>query len=216
MQINPPASIDNLGGKGYQLTLLKEICSVPEFFAIRFDSHDEIDNTEIQNEILEKFDADNFSLVSVRSSATVEDSNTASFAGMFETKLSVNRAGLIEAVRKVLASLKDNRVAEYCALNKLQHDSVEMRVVVQKMINSRVSGVCITREKQNSKTLLIEACVGLGEVLVSGLVTPDTYKVDRESLEIVSSTIGFQKLMIVGGTSETPIDRKSTRLNSSH
>jgi pyruvate,water dikinase len=204
MQINPAASIENLGGKGFQLYLLDKFCPVPEFFIVRFDSLNEIDSIAAQNEILNNFDDRAFSTVSVRSSATVEDSKTASFAGIFESKLNVSREGLIDAVRDVLTSLKDVRVAEYCSLNNQRNDLIEMRVVIQKMVNSRVSGVCITRERKDSETLLIEACLGLGEPLVSGLVSPDTYKVDRRTLEVISSTIGFQKVMLLAGNVEIP------------
>jgi pyruvate,water dikinase len=205
MQINPPASIENLGGKGYQLSLLDKICPVPKFFIIRFNSQNEIDDIVVQAEILSHFDNYGFSMVSVRSSATVEDSKMASFAGMFESKLNVNRERLIDAIREVLASLKDSRVVEYCNINNQQHNLIEMRVVVQKMVNSRVSGVCITKEKEDSETLLIEACIGLCEALVSGLVTPDTYKVNRQTFEVTFLSVGFQKVMISPYTSKNPI-----------
>lgn len=73
MIINPKITNDNLGGKGYQLSLLNNICSVPEFFVVSFDSFNEINDSDVQNRILEYYNKMNFDLVSVRSSATVED-----------------------------------------------------------------------------------------------------------------------------------------------
>ncbi len=207
MRINPKVTIENVGGKGYQLSYMKDFCPVPDFFILRFDKNDEIDRAGVQNKILKHFKEQGFNLVSVRSSATLEDSSSASFAGMFETELNVTGETLIPAIKKVLLSVQDLRVKQYCQLNNLDYTAIHMRVIVQKMVQSRVSGVCFTRENRTSNTLLMEACYGLGEALVSGLVTPDTYRVDRDTLTILSKNIGFQKTMVgVNGTQEvTPV-----------
>ena len=196
MHIDPSPTISNLGGKGFQLTLLREVCPVPDFFIVYFDSKDEIENDDVQKQILHTFETHSFHCVSVRSSATMEDSKTASFAGVFESELNVTKNDLIHAIQNVLSSMTNERVIEYCSINKLNFRSIEMRVIVQKMVNSRISGVCITKIRKESDTLLLEACLGLGEALVSGLVTPDTYKVNRTTLTVESETIGFQKVMI--------------------
>ena len=210
MLINPPESIDNLGGKGYQLTLLSRICAVPKFFVIRFDSNTEIDDIGVQNEIFDVLDSHKFSLVSVRSSATVEDSRLASFAGLFKSKLNIKRRELINAIQEVLSSLDDDHVDAYCRLINQQSESIKMRIIVQKMVHSRISGVCLTKDKPGSQTMLIEACLGLGESLVSGMITPDTYMVDRTTLEVVSSNIGLQEFITFSGDSE------NLRLVSNH
>jgi len=197
MVINPSPSIENLGGKGYQLSLLKNICRVPEFFVIQLECLTEIETTEFQNNVLSEYDSHEFDYVSIRSSATVEDSEIASFAGMFETKLNVTRDTLIDSIRKVFNSSDNERVIEYCQLNKLDVDNIALRVVVQKMVNCRVAGVCITKETSDSNTMLIEACLGVGEALVSGMITPDTYRINRTSFEITESSIGFQKKMVI-------------------
>lgn len=196
MKINPAPTLENLGGKGYQLTQLSKLFSVPPFFVIQFDTIDEIQNKENQKAILQTFEQNKFDVVSVRSSATVEDSNTASFAGMFETELYVTKDNLISAIEKVLQSTTDSRVKEYCKLNNIDYNSIKMCVVVQKMINSRIAGVCITRERKDSNTMLLEACLGLGEGIVSGAVTPDTYTIDRKTFLVKSKNIGYQKTMI--------------------
>lgn len=205
MIINPNPTIENVGGKGFQLIKLQEICPVPPFFLISFENISEIDGKLIQDQILTFYDENEFDDVAVRSSATLEDSASASFAGMFETVLNVNRDNLILSIKTVLDSINDIRVKEYCDSNNIDYSSITMCVVVQQMVKSRVSGVCFTRENKNNNTLVIEACYGLGEALVSGLVTPDTYHIDRDSLELVSQNIGFQKLMYDETTKETPI-----------
>lgn len=215
LKINPEPTLENVGGKGLQLFELKKICNVPDFFVICFDDLNEIDKPDVQNDICRYFNEKGFSQVAVRSSATVEDSSSASFAGMFETELNVTDANLITAIKKVLVSVSEDRVREYCLLNHLELKSVQMRVVVQRMVNSRVSGVCFTRESKFANVMLIEACYGLGEALVSGIVTPDTYKVDRGSLEIISQSIGFQKCMFDSKTTNelvpVPFHRRNAK-----
>lgn len=215
MRINPEPTLENVGGKGLQLFKLMKICNVPDFFVICLDDVSEIDRLDVQNDILKYFDEKDFSQVAVRSSATAEDSSSASFAGMFETELNVMKDNLIIAIKKVLASASEDRVREYCSLNHYDYKSVQMRVVVQNMVNSRVSGVCFTKESKNTNVMLIEGCYGLGELLVSGVVTPDTYKVDRDSFEIVSQCIGYQKNMFEsGGTNElipVPFHRRNAK-----
>jgi pyruvate,water dikinase len=212
--INPTPTLENLGGKGLQLTQLREICSVPDFFVICFSSDSETEYTEIKEQILNYFDDFGGGLVAVRSSATLEDSSKASFAGMFETELNVTRGTLLAAIAAVLKSARDSRVIEYCKINQMDFTSILMRIVVQKMVNSRVSGVCLTRESQDSNNMLIESCYGLGEALVSGIVTPDTYRVDRDSFECISQSIGFQKIMFDSTVTHTPVPVPFHRRNA--
>lgn len=214
MIINPIPTVESVGGKGFQLTKLKEICYVPEFFLLSFENTLEIDEIQIQNQILTYFDANRFDNVAVRSSATLEDSAFASFAGMFETVLNVKRDNLIEAIRTVLESIKDIRVKEYCRLNNLDYVSLKMCVVVQRMVKSRVSGVCFTREGRDTNMMVLEACYGLGEALVSGLVTPDTYHVERKSCTIISQNIGYQKVMYNENCKDAPISVPFHRRNA--
>ncbi len=196
MIINPKITNENLGGKGYQLSLINKICSVPEFFVISFDNFNEINDYGVQNKILEYYDKMNFDLVSVRSSATLEDGSDSSFAGMFETKLNINKENLIEAVKEVVLSATSDRVKEYCKRNNLNYTNLKMRVVIQKMVDSRISGVCFTRTADNLNSILIEACFGLGEALVSGTITPDTFQISRDNFKVEKEVIGYQKKML--------------------
>ena len=214
MMINPKVTCDNLGGKGYQLSLLKDICSVPEFFVIAFDNFNEANDSSIQNTILEYYNKMKFDLVSVRSSATLEDSVKTSFAGMFETKLNVNKDNLIEAIREVVSSAANDRVKEYCKLNNIDYNLLKMRVAIQKMVDSRISGVCFTRTADHLNSMLIEACFGLGEALVSGTVTPDTFQINRDNFKIEKQVIGYQKNMLTLNEKkyrEVPLHKRNAR-----
>ena len=209
MQINPKPTLNNLGGKGYHLHLLKNICTVPEFFVIKFDSLDEVNDKTIQTQILEEFAKQNFELVSVRSSATVEDGASSSFAGMFETVLNVEKEKLIESIKQVVDSVGNERVKQYCKLKGIDYDKVGMRVVVQKMINSEVSGVCFTKTFDTDESITVEACLGLGEALVSGKVTPDNYSINRNTLEIENKSVAFQKTILSRNGYEPVLSHKA-------
>lgn len=214
MIINPIPTLDSVGGKGFQLYQLQKLCPVPDFFAIQFEKADEITDPSAQEKILNYFKRCGFDKVAVRSSATVEDSPSASFAGMFETELNITQDTLVDAIKKVMFSASNKRVEEYCKLNHLEFHLIQMRVIVQKMINSRVSGVCFTRESKLNNLMLLEACFGLGEALVSGIATPDTYRIDRESMQLVSQSIGFQKTMIIGTSTQPPVPVPFHRRNA--
>ena len=196
MIINPKMTNENIGGKGYHLSLLNKICSVPEFFVISFDNFNEINECSVQSRILEYYDKMNFNLVSVRSSATLEDGSDSSFAGMFESKLNVNKEILIESVKEVVLSATSDRVKEYCKRNNLNYTNLKMRVVIQKMVDSRISGVCFTRTADNLNSILVEACLGLGEALVSGTITPDAFQISRHNFKVEKEVIGYQKKML--------------------
>jgi len=211
--INPFPNVENLGGKGYQLSLLNNICLVPEFFVICFENDNAIDILSVQEEIIKVFDLHNFECVSVRSSATVEDSKNASFAGMFNTKLNITKDKLIRSIHEVFKSSKNERVVEYCKLIGVDINDIKVRIVVQRMVNSNVAGVSITKDPGNPDIMLIEACWGIGETLVSGMITPDTYKVKRSNLVIESLTIGYQKKILTpnNGIQDVPFHRRNAK-----
>ena len=138
-------------------------------------------------------------LVAVRSSATAEDLPGASFAGQQETFLNVKgESNLIEAVRNCWASLFTARSIFYRKQNKIDETGVKISVIVQKMIQSEVSGVMfsidpVTNDKDR---IIIEAVWGLGEMIVQGDVIPDRYIVQKETFEILSKEISDQSVML--------------------
>jgi pyruvate,water dikinase len=134
--------------------------------------------------------------VAVRSSATAEDLPEASFAGQQETFLNVRgKDDVILSVQKCWASLFTARAIYYRAKNNFPTDKVLIAVVIQKMVNSDKSGVMfsINPATNNQSEIMIESAFGLGEVVVGGQITPDTYIVDKNSLEIKSKKITKQE-----------------------
>jgi len=136
--------------------------------------------------------------VAVRSSATAEDINTASFAGQQETYLNVRGAGnVIEYVKKVWSSLYTARAMMY--RDKMGIADAQMAVVVQKLLNSRSSGVLFTLDPVTGDRgkIVIESAWGLGESVVGGFVTPDRWIVDKETLSIVDKRISRKSVAII-------------------
>ncbi len=138
-------------------------------------------------------------VVAVRSSATGEDSADTSFAGMNETFTNiVGIEGVIDAVIKCWASAYAPRVIAYRASQGLEGEPA-IAVVVQQMVASARSGVAFSVDPstQDRAHLVIEAALGLGEVVVGGLVEPDTYVVDRAAHRVLRAHIGKQAFAIV-------------------
>ncbi len=137
--------------------------------------------------------------VAVRSSATAEDLPTASFAGQQETFLNVKgRETLVKAVQKCWASLFTARAVYYRKKQGFGTEQVGIAVVVQKMVNGQTSGVMFTAEPTGDETkIVIEAGFGLGEAIVSGSITPDTYVVDKGNFKILEKKIHEQDFKIV-------------------
>ena len=116
----------------------------------------------------------------VRSSATAEDLPTASFAGQQDSYLNVvGPAAILEHVSRCWASLFTERAVSYRIQNGFDHRKVQMAVVVQRMVPAHAAGILFTADpvSSNRNVAAVEAVLGLGEALVSGLVNPDRYTV---------------------------------------
>jgi len=130
--------------------------------------------------------------VAVRSSATVEDSADASFAGLQDTYLRVSGvASVREHVRRCWASLYNSESVAYRRRLGLAEDAVAMAVVVQRMVAPRSAGVMFTRSPVTGdpSVVAIEATWGLGSALVSGDVTPDSFIVSKVTGEITGRRV---------------------------
>jgi len=137
--------------------------------------------------------------VAVRSSATAEDLPSASFAGQHETFLGIyGKEAVLKHVKKCWASLWSSPAISYRMSNGFEHLKVDLAVVVQVMIASEVAGVMFTVNpvNGNSKEILISAGFGLGEAVVSGLITPDTYIMTKEG-RIKEKVLGSKQLRIL-------------------
>jgi pyruvate,water dikinase len=161
---------------------------------------------EMQNQIkeayrkLKEITGAQIEFVAVRSSATAEDRSEASFAGQQASFLNVyGEDQLVEAVKKCWASLFTPRAIYYRVRQGFDHSKVKIAVVIQHMVQSEKSGVFFTVDpvSQDINKMVIEAGFGLGETVVSGSITPDTYIVDKRSLEIISKHISKQEWMLI-------------------
>ena len=138
--------------------------------------------------------------VAVRSSATAEDLPTASFAGQQSTYLNVKGPEeLLKSVKDCWASLFESRAIFYRVQNKFEHMKVGLAAVVQTMVQSERSGVIFTVDQiyQDPNLMSIETGYGLGETVVSGQITPDTYRIDKLNMKIVDKIISKQSWMLV-------------------
>ncbi|MEW5996513.1 MAG: phosphoenolpyruvate synthase [Candidatus Micrarchaeota archaeon] len=138
--------------------------------------------------------------VAVRSSATAEDLPTASFAGQQSTFLNVHGEDEVaKAVKDCWASLFTPRAIFYRVQNKFDHMKVGLAAVVQEMVQSEKAGVMFTVDpiSEDPDVIMIEAAYGLGEVVVSGSVTPDTYRVNKKGMRILTKDIARQTWMMI-------------------
>ena len=168
---------------------------------------------EVANEIgmaVNKVGEDNY--YAVRSSATAEDLAFASFAGQQDTYLNIKgEACLLNSVRDCWASLFTNRAILYRIQNNIEHEKVNMSVVVQEMVLPEKSGIMFTADPVSGHrgVISIDASFGLGEALVSGIVSPDIYKISKVSLQISSRIIGHKEVAIFpspgGGTKKVKL-----------
>lgn len=138
-------------------------------------------------------------VVAVRSSATAEDLPTASFAGQQDTFLNVQGLDdLLDKIRKCWASLFTSRAISYRASKGFDHEKVKLAVIVQKMIDSEVSGIMFTVDPNSELPhIIIEAGYGFGEAMVGGKVTPDTYVVDKFHKKIINKRVSRQDWKLV-------------------
>jgi pyruvate,water dikinase len=139
-------------------------------------------------------------LVAVRSSATAEDLPEASFAGQQATFLNIEGGkDVVVAVQGCWASLFGARAIFYRQEQGFDHFKVGIAVPVQRMVQSESSGVMFTIEPttSNRDVITIEAVLGLGEMIVSGDVTPDHYLVDKKSGEIIEKQVKKQEWKLV-------------------
>lgn len=138
--------------------------------------------------------------VAVRSSATAEDLPDASFAGQQDTYLWLRgRDEAAKHVRHCWASLYTSRAIVYRAKNGIPEEGLSMAVAVQKMVDARAAGVAITMDPSTGdrSTIVIDSAWGLGELVVSGQVTPDNLHIDKVMLTISDEHIGDKHIELV-------------------
>jgi len=179
---------------------------------------------DVEAEILDAYRSvdDGAAFVAVRSSATAEDLPDASFAGQQETFLNVREDDLLDRVKECWASLFSQRAIYYRNQKGFDHDTVDIAVVVQRMVDADKSGVMFTSHPSTGEPrIIIEAAWGLGEAVVSGAVSPDNYVVNRATQRTEDVTVADKKLMHVKDAEtgqtverEVPDDRREERVLS--
>ena len=201
-----------VGGKARNLgRLAKHGFPVPPGFVITTEAYRRRDDPEVAAAITAAYDRFG-GRVAVRSSATVEDLDEASFAGQQESILGVTgREAVLQAVRHCWDSLHSERAVAYRRASAVDHDGLSMAVIVQRLVEADVAGVLFTRDPAgDSNRVVVEAAWGLGCGVVSGRVNPDRWTLDPESGDPVRSEIARKPVMFTAaGEAPVPTGRQS-------
>jgi pyruvate, water dikinase len=150
---------------------------------------------DIETDIKKEFKLLNTKYVAVRSSATAEDGQDHAWAGQLDSFLNTTEKDLLNKVQRCWASLFTPRAIFYRFEKGLDTTKISVAVVVQKMVESEISGIAFSVHPvtQDYNQLIIEAGCGLGEAIVSGQITPDSYVVDKIPRKIVDINISEQE-----------------------
>lgn len=146
----------------------------------------------IAKQISEKLYSNPSTFYAVRSSANCEDGITASFAGQFESYLSLKAKEVIPAIKQCWSSARRDTVVSYCHYHKLDPNRIKMAVMVQQMIKADKGGVIFTHDVFSDRNaIIIEATEGLGEQVVSGSVDSQKYVLDKTTSDPLECILGF-------------------------
>ncbi len=209
-----------VGGKAANLSRLARLYHrVPDGFSLPVTIMDEAHPLNLRDEITAAISdlmachsLPDF-IAAVRSSAVDEDGATASFAGQHETYLNIVGAdAILQAVTRCWESARSERALEYRRQQGLSVERVRLAVLVQQLVASDVSAVGFSANPVtgNRDEVLINASWGLGESIVGGTVTPDTFVVRKSDLAVTSRTIankGRMTVSVSGGTREVDVPR---------
>lgn len=219
-----------VGGKVANLSRLAAEYKVPPGFCLSTDayhrwSHHFVDQVDPQHpeELIDSISAAYKDLaghchvdhpsVAIRSSAIDEDGSAASFAGQYETFLNISGVDSVaEAIGKCWHSASSSRVAEYRKKAGLAEAKTGLAVLVQHLVPADTSGVVFSANPVtgNRDEVVINASWGLGESVVGGTVSPDTYTVQKSDFSVTERRISRKDVMTVsipGGTREVPVPR---------
>ena len=207
------ADLPHVGGKGLNLgKLTRAGFQVPQGFCVTTDAYrhsvqnlseqnaDAIKGLVLSQELVADIQVAREKLqtatVAVRSSATAEDLAEASFAGQQDTFLNVPSDALLEALKGCWASLWSERAIAYRQTQSISDEGVAMAVVVQEMCEADVSGVLFTVSPLSADVAIVESNWGLGESVVSGAITPDSFHTSRETGEVLEKNVATKREMV--------------------
>ena len=209
-----------VGGKGLNLgKLTRAGFRVPQGFCVTTDAYlfstqclsEQDANSlktltlapELITEIRTAYEKLQTTTVAVRSSATAEDLAEASFAGQQDTFLNVQSDELLDAVKACWVSLWSERAIIYRETQGIADEGLAMAIVIQEMCEADVSGVLFSVSPFRQDAAVIESNWGLGESVVSGAITPDSFQVSRETGVVLEKKIATKREMVTaGGVSE--------------
>jgi phosphoenolpyruvate synthase/pyruvate phosphate dikinase len=220
--LGDPKSFDPalVGGKAANLSRLARMYHrVPDGFSLPVTVMDEAHPHDLQNEIsaaisdlMACHSLPDF-IAAVRSSAVDEDGATASFAGQHETYLNIVGAdAIIEAVTRCWESARSERALEYRRQQGLSVECPQIAVFVQQLVAADVAAVVFSANPVTGSRdeIMINASWGLGESIVGGTVTPDTFIVRKSDMAVIQHIIADKQHMTVsasGGTREVEVPR---------
>lgn len=178
----------------------EDVNSVTKTSAIIRDLiHDAPMPNDLKTDIVADFKKLKTKFVAVRSSATAEDSEITSWAGELDTFLNTTEKTLLDNVRRCWSSLFTPRAIFYRQEKGLIDSHVSVAVVIQEMVESDISGICFTVHPvtEDKTQMIIEAGYGLGEAIVSGSVTPDSYIINKTDMSLADINISEQNKKII-------------------
>ena len=205
--------LPHVGGKGLNLgKLTRAGFQVPQGFCVTTDAYrhsvqnlseqnaDAIKALVLTHELIADIQVAREKLqtatIAVRSSATAEDLAEASFAGQQDTFLNVPSDALLEALKGCWASLWSERAIAYRQTQGISDEGLAMAVVVQEMCEADVSGVLFTVSPLSADVAIVESNWGLGESVVSGAITPDSFLMSRETGEVLEKNVATKREMV--------------------
>lgn len=220
--LGEPASqrAERVGGKAASLSRLARRYPVPAGFCVVGSAPGELDEESADETIatayrqLAESAAGAGQAVAVRSSALDEDGADASFAGLNETYLNVvGESAVLDAVRRCVASFGSPRALDYRSRHGLEAAPEHFAVLVQQLVFPDVAGVAFSIDpiSGDRSTVVVNASWGLGESVVGGTVTPDSYRIDRSQWTVTHHEIGDKTRMTVPtrtGAAEVTVPRK--------
>jgi phosphoenolpyruvate synthase/pyruvate phosphate dikinase len=190
--LHDAAELALVGGKALSLgNLMRNDYKTIDGFVVTTTAFNRM-NRKLEEEVLKAFHALGVKYVAVRSSAVAEDGENAAWAGQLDTFLNIDRDNLIKAIQKSWSAISSERAKAYAKAKNIQAGKIA--VIVQPMVQSDTAGVAFSCHPvtNNADQIVIEAGFGLGEAVVSGEITPDTYIVDKKLGQILQKHISDQ------------------------
>jgi pyruvate,water dikinase len=203
----PQRALSDRGRRGQRLAAIRELITSGEMAK------------DTANGIRAAFARLHTPLIAVRSSGAAEDLPGHSFAGLYDTYLRATDAnGCIELVKRCWASLWTERAVDYRTRNGLasaapvgqcDHEKAAMAVIVQQLVAADAAGVVFTADPVTGspERIVVEACWGLGEALVSGKVTPDRFVIQRDTEQVVERSISTKSVETAFSPTGSPVEQ---------